>query len=364
MYTIVEQCALHYQDNLWAACYTTDGQYQNLRGIRDKELLGSSQQLDDIDSACRYFQRKVADKMREHYQPIPFSDPARAVLSFNKPVSSTPATRFINSPIIKASIEQLPTLINSRHYGLTEKVSGERCLITAQQGVLNAYNHYGRSVKTVPSSLKQLKHYNFVIDGQRYGQDCYAIFDVLELNGQKWQNRPYSERAAALANWLSEENIPSGHWLPQAQPLYGLLPTQDPETAWLLTCQLKAHQREGYILRALQSNYAEGGYKHEFRYTLNAVVLSSQANRLSIGLYHENGQLLPVAHLTNSFSQTRLTSSQQPVIVTVSYLPYQSVGSKLAEPAFERICSDKNAAQCTTRQIKENHENTTAQATP
>lgn len=138
--------------------------------------------------------------------------------------------------------------------------------------------------------------------GPKLLADCPAVFmayDLLELDGVDWRERPLSERRAALAQLIA------GAPIRLSPDLIG--------DDWTSLAQLRETSRErnveGLILKRLESPYQVGRRRGDWwkwkvdPYTLDAVLIYSQPGHgrrsnlftdHTFGVWHE-GQLVPVA---------------------------------------------------------------------
>jgi len=239
-----------------------------------------------------------------------------------------------------ADIEMAQRLIVSDSYIMQEKIDGERLTITIDQDGISGWNKRGERTSLSPwlyQEMQNLPESPWKFDGE-YCKDRYVIFDLMETPRQGLNNKPLAERIAMLdvmiETWGIEKIQAAPTWLEPRDKLRGYI-------------QVAVKQGEGVVFRPRLATTAYPGqvYKHKFRNSVDAVVMSNPAGKASIEVGVYDGDVLT--------SLGKVTGSAEPgSVVEISYRKL-TVLNKMIEPVLIRSRTDKLPFACTFDQLKE-----------
>lgn len=397
-----EQWAGHYQssgsDKVWGAAL--DGAIlKSVWGKRGAALQRGEKLFKDAAEAEKQYRKKVAEKVAEGYTAVPFDHANYGIPSFFALVTQgagaaaatttatitptiTKTSEYVTSHVLPLDWAEVEAAISSPLYGITEKVNGERCLVTCDtQGNLAAYNRKGVKVSTVPEAAQALAKlgHQFVVDGERMtGEEAghYVVFDLLEWQGQDVRSWPYSKRIATL-----EEAMQAANLITQGLPirllalslsmipgLCLLVAETDAQECRQLIAEIQAAGLEGIIVRTMNAPYQPGDTRHvrklKFLADMDCEVIGVKAGLATgsviLGLTRpSDGAIIEVGNVRSGLVDAdinrlaqMLANGERPVLC-VEYLPVRTVGIRLVEPRTDISClrSDKLPTECTTDQF-------------
>lgn len=228
----------------------------------------------------------------------------------------------------------LPLL--QRHPLLVEpKLDGWRVLAGTQaDGSPLLLSRMGNLVACSGLLMDQLRHLpkDSLLDGELVG-DVLHVFDVLRLKGTDLRGLQLNQRGLLLAC-----AFPSS-----IQPVVGKEYAPGDDLEALLT---PVPGEEGRVLKRLDGTYYQKWYKVKFVKRLTAVLLTSEGESGTTGLY-DGGTLREVSGL-------KIPVGLQPgSLVEVEYLAVSKHG-RLVQPVFKGVRQDVQLAECTTAQYHPN----------
>ncbi|HLY25691.1 MAG TPA: WGR domain-containing protein [Aggregatilineales bacterium] len=391
---IVEQWAAAYQggtsDKVWAGAYTDDGIFLSTWGRRGSNLQQGVKPLGSVAAASKEYQKKVGEKKSEGYTQVGFNDSYYQVRSFDptlvaaapKPAATpAPAPLYLTSHVTACDERALKQYLEMPSYGLSEKVNGERTVLSYDGKTLKAFNRKGQPCATVPSGAQPLVYLGcpFVIDGERMGADTFVAFDLMEWDGKDVKAQPFSQRIATLETAMQQHNL-----IPYASSVYGDVPCVgqfptgvkllgvecDSERKRELFAYLQDTNREGVILRQLDAPYEVGDtkYSRKFKFLADIDVIVTgfrpgiATGSVNTGLVRKSdGYLIDTGSVRSGLRDkdiemlAKLIEAGQFPVLKVTYLPIRTTGVKLVEPrtSIKELRTDKTAAECTTDQLGE-----------
>jgi ATP-dependent DNA ligase/predicted DNA-binding WGR domain protein len=406
-----EQWAGHYSgggsDKVWAAGWTGTT-VKIVWGRRVAALQSGEKPFPDATAAEKHYRKKVAEKVLEGYASVAFDHTNYGIPSFfagavasqtadngavvatittTTTVIITPTTtktiEYVSSHVLPLDWPEVETAITSPLYGISEKVNGERCIVTCDVTGSNlaAYNRKGVKVSTVPDTaqvLAKLGH-QFVIDGERLTGDNagqYVMFDLLEWQGQDARSWPYSKRISTLEAALQTAGLiragGATHKAALAQSetpgLCLLVGEPTVEAARQVVADIQAAGLEGIIVRTMTAPYQPGDTRHvrkfKFLFDIDCLVVGIRPGVATgsaiLGLIRpSDGAIIEVGNVRSGLVDAdllrlgeMLAQGERPVL-KVAYLPVRTVGIKLVEPktSIAELRTDKLASECTTDQF-------------
>ena len=406
--TTKEQWAAHYaqggSDKVWGAGWegTT---VKIVWGKRGAALQHGDKSFPDAVAAEKHYRKKVAEKVAEGYVAVPFDHANYGIPSFfptangsaaepdfdavSTVVTTATITKtavYVTSHVLPLEWPEVEAALVSHLYGLTEKVNGERCIVTCDAlGQLAAYNRKGVKVSTVPEAAQSLaKLYQatlkgFVLDGERLiGEQAgqYVVFDMLEWEGSDVRHWPYSERIEKLEGQMRGAGLIRNGAATHAQAevnshvagLSLLMAKCEEEVGREAIAHIQANGLEGIIVRTMVAPYQPGDTRHvrkfKFQATIDCLVIGVNpglaTGSAKLGLVRPaDGAIIEVGSVRGGLKDAdinrlaaMLGRGEQPVL-QVEYLPVRTVGIKLVEPRTDisQLRSDKAATECTTDQF-------------
>jgi len=417
-YTFAGYCSTGGSNKDWAACLaveldereisvppleeTTEVVYLSLHGPHGGSLTVDAPKKLVMQKARTHFQGKCREKEGKNYDPIGFAPyvpafgrPLELNLTYTGGAEEVPAsgpakpilasgTEEVSLPY-KASIvkavtwEKLQSLLANPAYGVTEKVNGERCLLTFDGTTLTAYNRRGLRLNTPPEGAEVLRALAcpFVIDGERMTGDQgghFVAFDLLEWWNEALTALPYVRRITTLeaamfqAGLLVRDTSTPTHLQAQANsrhPLLSLLvAATGADLARKVYEEVQEASGEGVVVRRLEADYLESPLKFKFVEEIDVFVLSVNEGvaegSLKMGLVRSSDQaIIEVGNVRSGLTDANIAEvramlgrGERPVF-PVTYLPKRTVSTQLVEPrtSMALIRSDKVASECTTDQF-------------
>ena len=165
-------------------------------------VLGTGYKVQGVDqtTAKREYDKLIAKKMKDHYNPVNAAGPS-AVPVIDK-VDSGIRAQLLNS-IDQGQAEQL---VSDDGWWMQEKFDGKRTLIRKDGEQVVGINRKGLVVALPQPIVQQaltLDGRQWLMDGEAVG-DIYMAFDLLERGGIDLRAKPYSLRLAALEHLVSQ----------------------------------------------------------------------------------------------------------------------------------------------------------------
>jgi ATP-dependent DNA ligase len=269
-------------------------------------------------------------------------------------IAKTPARILRPMKFKEARVEDVPKFINDPMWVLQQKLDGIRAQLVFEPGELpwfrNSSGDPMRSSAALGVANLVLSRFarhpegidGHTIDGEILG-GAFWIFDLmLETNLR------LEDRMTLLTTWYGEV---SPH-----HDVIKLLPTaRTVEEKIKLVEAVDAQDGEGWIAKRLDSGYdfgarVEHSLKLKRTHTVDCVVMGRNVKRdlnFVLGLYHDGDRLI---HVGNA-SAIGKPDAQVGDVVEVKYL-YCGSGNKLVQPSVIRMRDDKEAAECTTHQLR------------
>jgi hypothetical protein len=298
-----------------------------------------------------------------------------------------------SAALVKAiSLVQANRQLRDPHFGVSEKVNGERCLVMFDGQLLTAYNRQGRRTSVPPDSalaLMRLGH-PFIVDGERLTGALagnYVLFDLLMWNGEDVRELPYAQRLARLAGGLYQAHLlhqpqttPTLQLAQENSAVPGLALLQavvDQPGAASVFGEVQSMGGEGIVFREFAGPYYACSTKYKFLDDIDVIVYGIQpgsvSGSLKMALVRSSDQaLLDIGHvragLTNQDIRKveALLAQETFLVFKVEYLPIRTVGISLVEPrtSMTLLRTDKDPAECTSDQFPAEKADLIAQAIP
>lgn len=354
---------------------TTEVVYLSLHGPHGGNMIVDLPKKLVMQKARTHYQGKCREKGGKYYDPIGF---APYVPAFGRPlelnliytggseeVSTSGSAQFTQTSgteevalpykasIVKAVIwEKLQSLLADSAYGVTEKVNGERCLLTFDGTTLTAYNRRGLRLNTPPEGAEHLRALAtpFVIDGERMTGDLgghFVVFDLLEWGNELLTALSYVRRITTLeyamfrAGLLVRDTSTPTHLQAQANskhPLLSLLvAATGADLARKVYEEVQEASGEGVVVRRLEADYLESPLKFKFVEEIDVFVLSVNEGvaegSLKMGLVRSSDQaVIEVGNVRSGLTDANiaevramLARGERPVF-PVTYLPKRTIG--------------------------------------
>lgn len=382
---------------------TTEVVYLSIHGPHGGNMVVDPPKKLPMKQALRHFAKKCREKEHKAYQPVPFASYLPALgRPFGLPLIAAEKGEQTKEPdvpvarttqdetalmlnyhavIVKAvPQEKIQRLLQSGHYGISEKVNSERCLLVSDGEQLAAYNRRGMRMSTVPTGAIHLCRLGcpFVIDGERLTGNLaghFVAFDLLEWKREIFTSFSYITRIMTLQEALFQAGLlVSLHATPTfddaranstVSDLSLLVSVAGAQIAPGVVVDIEASYGEGIVVRRLEADYAECPLKWKFVADLDAFVIGINDSDIAEGslkfgiIRSEDAMVIEVANVRAGFTdddirtiRTMLAQGERPVF-TITYLPIRTIGIQLVEPrsGMDRLRTDKSASECTTEQF-------------
>jgi bifunctional non-homologous end joining protein LigD len=232
-------------------------------------------------------------------------------------------------------------------WSVQEKFDGRRMLVRKHADGIDGINRNGLIValpEPVVHAAAELPG-PFVLDGECIG-DTLVVFDVLELHGADWRERPYRDRLFALM---------------QLVPAHGPR-LRSPETAFEMAHKvefierLRRDEREGVVFKKLNAPYcagrpASGGDALKLKFYETASFIVGKVNaRRSVGLLLFDGdKIKPAGNITIPPNHEIPRTGQ---VIECRYLYAFRESGSIYQPVYLGVRDDIRAEECTTDQLK------------
>lgn len=259
------------------------------------------------------------------------------------------------APMLAAvgDLTDLPRLCQDDRYELSQKVDGRRLLVQLSGGVIRGFNRRGErtDVPRAVAARLALCPIDVVMDGELIGP-TWHVFDLPEAHNAVTPQTPLRVRRTALETLVSTCSLES--------PALRLLPaatTTDDKTR--LSQRVIEAGAEGLMAKDLEGAYLYGKRgsamrKLKLTKTVDAVVIGFSAHghdSLSLGLYDDAGDLVPIGEVTRQAGDGRLAKAGS--VVEVTYLTFS--GTRLIQPTRPLLRSDKQPDECHWDQLSVGH---------
>lgn len=310
----------------------------------------------------------------------PAPAPTPAPIGVVAPVRTGP--RVVVSHISVLPDEDLKRRMADRNWCLAQKANGLRCILEVlADGTLRSFNRLGQQNASVPAAALALVDLGIqcLIDGEWLPGGNYAMFDLLELNGENIRSRPFSERIDALVALAEGANLidragptlASNVHVAGREGLFVLQPTTETSCKEKIVAEIKAAGGEGYVMRDVRGANLAGNTRLElkvkFEAEIDTIVYGHKPGKdlgsLLVGLLRADGAVIHATSvrsgLTGPTMQRLMAAAATGVpvqdlpVLTVRYLPARTVGVGLVEPKAwdSNVRTDKRATDCTTLQL-------------
>lgn len=245
------------------------------------------------------------------------------------------------TPVNEADIERYLT---DDTYFAQPKKDGERRPVMRRGNVV-AGNRNGMAValpKALMDALGKLPD-ETAIDCEQIGDHLY-VFDALSVDGIDFRNSSALERIAAARTIVGALGDP------------GLISVVETATGTQakreMYARLRAERQEGIVFKRGHSKYVPGynddQIKVKFYASATLQVASVHASKRSVAVqaFNDDGAVVPLGFVT--IPANKAIPSQFEVI-EVAYL---YVVSRLCQPTFKGVRTDRSAADCVASQLK------------
>ena len=160
------------------------------------------------------------------------------------------ATRILPQLLNPIDDIEVKRLLREPAWCLQEKFDGKRVLLQKKRETVTAINRKGLIIGLPSAICADVQRINneFVVDGECIGDDFYS-FDLLELNGEDYRQKPYKRRLVSLSEVL---NAPGWHTLSLSRPL----PTQPISNGYSGSCRKKGAKASSSSASMLHTHQA------------------------------------------------------------------------------------------------------------
>jgi len=259
-------------------------------------VLGTGYKVQGVDqtTAKREYDKLIAKKMKDHYNPVNAAGPS-AVPVIDK-VDSGIRAQLLNS----IAESEAKKYINDPDWGMEQKFDGKHLLMNKSDSGVTAVNKKGflcSFPSTYADALNLLKPEELVLDGEDV-KGIYYVFDILSVNGEDLRNLTY------LARWQTLQGMK------EKFPAKGVFRVADmavtKEEKQAMFDRLKAENAEGCVFKRLSAKFkagrpAAGGDMLKFKFVATASFIVARVNQKSsigISLLNEKGVMVDMGNCT------------------------------------------------------------------
>ena len=310
-------------------------------GRRGNTLQTQSHSFPKYEAAKKFFDAKVAEKLRKGYSPGEAGTPYQHTENEQRSTGVLPQ---LLNPVEE---EEAKRFIKNDAFWMQEKKDGKRVLIRKDSGGVTGINRKGLTIG-LPSPVVAAANalpVLFIIDGEACGDVTFA-FDLLEMNGVDLRGFSYSERLRQLENLLSHHR----------GAIQSVETAKDSAGKRKLFDRLQKEQREGVVFKDHDAPYfagrpSSGGSQLKFKFyaTASCIVAKVNAKRsVALELFDSGGAAIGVGNVTIPANQKIPAKS---AILEVRYL-YAYPKGALFQPTCLGIRDDIEPSVCTVAQLK------------
>jgi bifunctional non-homologous end joining protein LigD len=296
-----------------------------------------------LDKATKIFDKLVQEKKAKGYTE------AESGAAFSMTAKAGQVTGLLPQLLNVIDGEQLTTHILDASFGFQEKKDGKRMMLTIGSNKnIVASNRKGLAFdipKALVEDIQKIAGINAttILDGELVG-DVYYVFDLLQLNGLSYRDRPFSARYDAYSHLGLAGRI---------QPL-PMVTSATGKSA--LLNRLKKEGGEGIVAKLLMAPYEPGRpnsggsqLKYKFLECVTCIVSKRNGTKRSIALVllGEGGAEIDVGNVTVPANQGIPEVGD---LVDVRFMYYFAQGS-LYQPCLIRKRDDIDREACTLSQI-------------
>jgi bifunctional non-homologous end joining protein LigD len=309
---------------------------------------GSKAQSVPLDEAEHIFDRLVADKMRNGYQPVK-NGSAQAPVPV--PIAALGArTPFPAELLEEITEEQLATYMEREDYWIELKANGQRRQVQKLgPGKYTGFNKLGTSVALPAPLVNDLERFDaktFFIDGELIGDDL-IVYDLLEINGKNISMLPYRDRCEHRAKLIPRKQQRShveiiSTWKTKMQKRIGFRSVQEARA-------------EGIVAKFIHAVYQGGrrGDHKKFKFTKMATfkvirVGDKGHNSATVALL-DNGKWREMGRASLIGKDKRICTGS---LVEIRFLYVQGENGRLYQPRIIGLRTDVNESECTMAQLK------------
>ncbi len=297
--------------------------------------------------AKKAYDKLVTEKVGKGYSP------GAAGAAFENTALEQRFTGIVPQLLNPISEEETEAYFTDPAFVAQQKYNGHRRLIKRDAAGRVGINRKGLAVslpETVGSALDALAEFgDLVLDGELMGS-VYAIFDVLELEGQDLRPQPYQVRLAALAR-IGQALASAG-----VTDVFAVKTASSEAEKRALHEEMRALKREGTVFKRADAPYVAGRpnskgnqLKRVFRHSATLVVTQPHASKRSVSVHAFDGagKNVPLGNVTIPANQVIPAKG---ALVEVTYM-HVFVGGSLYQPQYQGERDDIELAACTTAQL-------------
>jgi len=321
--------------------YAVDFQY----GRRGSTLsTGRKIETPGLDQAKKAYEKVKLEKMSKGYHEEDAGNKAYSPAAVGDTPKQALVLPQLLNPIEDDKVEEY---LEDAAFGAQEKKDGRHQIIRVVDGAMTVFNRKGKEIGYPSAWSGSIDVKNIILDGEAIGEQFHA-FDLLEVGGEDFRSRGYSERHVRLVRLFKEGGL-SG-----SVKLVPLACTSSEKKT--LYAQLQKDKKEGIVFKKLSASYKPGRpselgdmLKRKFYATLTARVRQGRLGKHSIGLELLDGKVwVDVGNVTIA-QKTPLPASG--TCVEIRYL-YGYEGGSLYQPTYLGPRDDLDDSDCVISQVK------------
>jgi len=301
------------------------------------EKVGKGYQVDGKVSSS-YVTPTVPEKVSKA-TTLTLTEGGARKIQWEKPTEEILIPQLLNS-IDESEVEKY---LKDDAWGTEEKKDGKHQMIRFRDGKVTVFNKKGKEIG-YPKNWADALSVSAILDGEAIGETFYA-FDLLEVLGEDYRNKGYSERHAKLSGMSFGESIkivPLAIGYAAKKNMYD---------------RLVSEKREGVVFKLLSSLYSPGRpssygnmLKHKFYATLSAIVTEGRTGKRSVGLelIDKIGNRVDMGNVTIPLNKEVPLSG---TACEIRYL-YAYKGGSLYQPIYLGPRDDVDVEECLMGQVK------------
>ena len=307
-----------------------------------------------LDKAIKEFEKVIAEKTAKNYV-FDGQAPADQVAGA---ASKREASGLLPQLLNPIGENESGTYLADGRFGAMEKMNGKRLTVQFNErgpfagNQVRGINKLGL-VCSVPGEVAdalalQLPVDSCTIDGELIGQKLH-VFDLLEVNGSDYRDRPCRERHELLVGLLMDAGRPA------CLPLVPMVIGQEKKER--LYAELQARKAEGLVYKRLSAPHVSGRpnsggdqLKDKFYESASCLVIDASGSKRSvkIGLLNDAGQTVPVGKVTIPANASVPVAG---AVIEVRYTYLYSTNGSLIQPVYEGQRDDVLPAECKLSQV-------------